>query len=88
MPSRAFHHRLHAPQIGIPPPPPRIVCVTDYVPVVRRFAAKLTLQCHSSSYLAAIGSRKFAPTVTKLSISSYQTRKAQQSVPFLFVAAK
>jgi hypothetical protein len=83
--SCALYDRLHAPEIGIPPPPAGIVCVTDYISVVRRFAAKLTLQCHSSSYLAAMGSRKFASTVTKLSISSYQTRKAQQSVPFLFV---
>jgi hypothetical protein len=47
----ARHHRAHALQIRIPPPPARIVGVADDVSIGRRFAAELTLQCHSSILL-------------------------------------
>src|SRR5712691_11571204 len=46
----AVDHPAHAPQIRIPPPPPRIVRVADHVPKVRHLAAQLTLHRHSRSF--------------------------------------
>src|SRR5882762_6342564 len=45
----ARHDRAHALQVRIPPAPPRVIRVADHVSKMRRFAAKLTLQCHFSS---------------------------------------
>jgi hypothetical protein len=45
----ARHDRAQALQVRIPPAAPRIIRVADYVSIVRRFAAELTLQCHISS---------------------------------------
>jgi hypothetical protein len=47
----ARHDRAHALQVWIPPAPPGVVCVADYVSVMRPFAAEITLQCHFSSRL-------------------------------------
>jgi hypothetical protein len=44
---RAVHHSAHAPQIRIPPPPPRVVRVADHVPKMRHFAAQFTLHRHN-----------------------------------------
>src|SRR5712692_10621198 len=46
----AADHPAHAPQIRIPPPPPRVVRVADHVPKVRHLAAQLTLHRHSRSF--------------------------------------
>src|SRR5260370_29842795 len=46
----AVDHPAHAPQIRIPPPPPRIVRVADHIPKVRHLAAQLTLHRHSRSF--------------------------------------
>jgi hypothetical protein len=45
----ARHYRAQALQIRIPSAPPRVIRVADDVSIVRRFAAKFTLQCHFSS---------------------------------------
>jgi len=45
----ARHDRAHALQVRIPAAPPRVIRVADHVSKMRRFAAKLTLQCHFSS---------------------------------------
>src|SRR5467141_5284899 len=50
----ARNDRANAPQVRIPPAPPRVVRVADHVSIVRRFAAEFTLQCHCSSCLPLI----------------------------------
>jgi len=60
----AVHHRADAPQVRVPPPPPRVVRVADYVAVVRRFAAQFTLRCHGFSYFSKC---------RRLSVLFYQT---------------
>jgi len=47
----ARHNRVHALQVRIPPPPPRIIRVADHISKTRRFAAEFTLQCHFYSRL-------------------------------------
>src|SRR5213594_3611382 len=47
----ARHHRMHALQVRIPPPPPRTIRVADHISKTRRFAAEFTLQCHFCSRL-------------------------------------
>jgi len=42
---------VHALQVRIPPPPPRIIRVADHISKTRRFAAEFTLQCHFYSRL-------------------------------------
>jgi hypothetical protein len=44
--ARAVYQGTHAPQVGIPAAPPRIIRVTDYVSVLRAFAANLTFLGH------------------------------------------
>src|SRR5260370_24873139 len=46
----AVDHPAHAPQIRIPPPPPRIVRVADHIPKVGHLAAQLTLHRPSLSF--------------------------------------
>jgi hypothetical protein len=45
----ARHYGAQALQIRIPSAPPRVIRVDDHISIVRRFAAKFTLQCHFSS---------------------------------------
>ncbi len=42
----AVQKRMHALQVGIPPPAPGVVGVADDVAVVRGLTAKFALQCH------------------------------------------
>jgi hypothetical protein len=42
----APNDRANAPQVWIPPAPPRVVRVANHISKVRRFAAEFTLQCH------------------------------------------
>ncbi|SRR6266481_5500082 len=50
----ASHHRAQALQVRIPPASPRVICVADHISIMRRFAAKFTLQCHISSCFSFI----------------------------------
>src|SRR5215470_1804924 len=45
----ARNHGAHFLKIGIPAATPGIVGVADHVPIVRPFAADVTLQCHNVS---------------------------------------
>src|SRR5215472_10229531 len=68
----ARHHRAHAPQIRIPPAPPRIVSVADDVSIGRRFAAEFTLQCHFD-----------CPARSKLETGNLALRVARTKLPIL-----
>jgi hypothetical protein len=47
----AANDSVHALEVRIPAAATRVIRVADDVAIVRRFAAKLTLQCHFSSCL-------------------------------------
>jgi hypothetical protein len=58
----AVNHCADAPQVRVPPPPPRVVRVADYVSKVRRLAAHCTLHCHNdpcSSHLKMLRFESF-----------------------------
>src|SRR5713226_4995639 len=71
----AVDHPAHAPQIRIPPPPPRIVRVADHVPTVRPLAAQLTLHRHIRSF-------NLAKNMPNSSFSFYQTLTSLQSTVY------
>src|SRR5215472_10508519 len=71
----AVYHRANPPQVRVPSPPSRVVCVADHISKLRRLAAHGALHGHGST------SAFFRKDKAFLSTSVYQTMSDRQNFP-------